>query len=534
MFDHCSYHLLDSLVPPSVDEDKANQDSLLSLQSICACAIVRNERNCQTLSVTPIHLHKIIWKSYLRDEYYAYKDSFDRYYEDNLSKVYPCKDSFNTFIPELLYHWPYKEFKLKEVMPKYPPRLSRFTSGLDDEDYDPMFQNNRHLSEFLNSISKKILSTFLVGFMDNLPEHEKQTCMLRKIDMSGFYIVDLCTTSDFVERQGHYKPYFKNNLERLEVIFDVSLPSDPISDIERFLDELACIYSNSSYPVDLKFSHVSMRDTDDQNGSCDQIHTKDVVNLIEKLVNNGTESIDLYTDSHTENGLEILKKVFENNSNQENISSIKIQTDAYSPVNSQVNFANYLTNLVHLDFSGNNMHGKLDFLLNMHRGLLFLNLRYCDLTNVDLVPLRESHHQLTLKELNLSHNELSYDDRCNLIMLCQHLSNVQTLDLIACELESWHCNEIKLLFDSFKIMPNIVNLNLDLNRFSFNTITVDIVVLHENPSLRWLELSLPAEYTNSDGNVNNQDDIYDIIRLFCFEMRANINKSRSQILYVDF
>ena len=61
MFANCSYHLLDSLVPPSVDEDILTKKYLTSLQYKCSLAIVMNPRNASILHNTPAHLHKVLW-----------------------------------------------------------------------------------------------------------------------------------------------------------------------------------------------------------------------------------------------------------------------------------------------------------------------------------------------------------------------------------------------------------------------------------------------------------------------------------------
>ncbi|CAL4067416.1 unnamed protein product, partial [Meganyctiphanes norvegica] len=128
-----------------------------------------------------------------------------------------------------------------------------------------------------------------------------------------------------------------------------------------------------------------------------------------------------------------MKNAFENNENQSNIISVELGgTDS-----SSFPFVKYLKNLVHLDLSFANLHGKLDNLKHIHRGLWLLNLNKCSLNNADLAQLMDSCHQETLKELNLSGNDFTYNNCNNLIRLCQNLSKVRLLMLNYCRLESW-------------------------------------------------------------------------------------------------
>ncbi|CAL4064035.1 unnamed protein product [Meganyctiphanes norvegica] len=526
MLDNGTYHLLDSLVTPSVDEDLSNKVSFLRLENICACTIARNKRNCQILSKTPKHLHKILWESYLKDEYYAHIDSLNKYEKGDLMvKYFEHEGSLNKIIPELLYHWPYEEFILKEVIPKFPPRLNSFSSFWDPDEDGPYHNYSVFLFGFFKNLLDRLYDTFLKGFMGDLPEHNK-ACKIRRINLSGFKNFELGAyedTSFITEEVENYKPFFKYSSGKLEVIFDVELPCGPIRDME-YLEKLEYTYSNSSSPVVLKFGHVTVFSFYyNSDGSRVDYEKKDITKLIEKLVNNGAESICL--NANTVISSEKIEKVLENITCQDNIKSIKLENCA-----SKLNFTNYFKNLVHLDLAGNDLHGRVDRLLYVGRGLLLLNLRNCSLTNVDLAQLIDSFHLSTLRELNLSNNLLSCDNSCNnLIMLCKNLTKVQLLDLGYCKLASWQSNEIKLLIHSLMIMPNIVNLILRGNIFSMDTVTVDMMVLHENPSLRYLEICLPRQINNF-----YEKDENDIVKSFCFNINAKMNNNRLQLLYVDF
>ncbi|CAL4119783.1 unnamed protein product [Meganyctiphanes norvegica] len=326
MFAHCSYHLLDSLMPPSDTEDVSNRDSLLRLQNICACAIVRDEGNYETLRQTPKHLHKILWKAYLRDEYYTYIENLDKYNNGNFGNA----NRLYKIIQELLCTWPYEEFTLKEVMPKLPPRLNSFSSFWNAEEYGPSYQISSNLLSLFNNVSFSIANIILTCSMDDFPECKMENWKIKKINLSGFNVFELDAITDMaeeVESIENYEPFLKNSFGKLEVILDVELTASPISDIEGVLDKLACKYSNHLNPVVLKFGHVELFNTyhssdEDLYPSWGIHQTKDVARLIERLVKDGAESISLHECSDT--GSDILEKVFENNVCQENILSLEL------------------------------------------------------------------------------------------------------------------------------------------------------------------------------------------------------------------
>ncbi|CAL4245589.1 unnamed protein product [Meganyctiphanes norvegica] len=620
MYDNCSYHILDSLVPPSADEDNTFQNSLLRLEHICACAIVKDfssENTNQILSKTPAPLHKIIWKAFLTDRYYKIEDDEELNFED-IEEIDEIKD--------LLYHWPREEFVLKELMPKLPSRLNDFHSVWDDDTFtyglfgfcsEPI--RNTKVLEFYELVVTTIVRSLWYVFIPFLYDarnkqlKQKHTCKIRKINISGFHTN---LSEDLKDNLGTINDALLiNSNGKLEVTLDVQLDDDDDDyGIEESLNELEHCYSQYTDSINFKIAHVSL---------FGQI--SEAKRLIHKLVNNGTVSIDLSgvidsdvsdsegweTDSEDSEGWETdsedsegwktvsedsdgcktdsedsdtinedsdaickdedlnkkekisenrtvqenillvrlgkcasensdainedsgvmdenedsdkIEKIFENSTVQENILSVRLGRRACS-----LNILQNLKSLIHLDLSHNSLSGRLHTLVHMHRGLLFLNLYKCNINDMDLAPLVGSCHQATLQELNLSDNSFRFDKNSNnLISLCQNLKNVQCLNLGSCDLDSWHINEIKLLFHLFKILPNIVKLNLSGNNFSIETLKIHILVLHESPSLRYLKLSLPKTFPVP---IHKKD----LIKSFCYEINTKINERRSHLLYVEF
>ena len=111
---------------------------------------------------------------------------------------------------------------------------------------------------------------------------------------------------------------------------------------------------------------------------------RDVVTQFnEVLLSNGPILIELcgHIDGSYINGSYILEKILENQVPQDHILAVKLDHCTFS-----LTFLQYLNNLVHLDLSKCNLHGKLDVLGSKDRGLVFINMYECHLTNSDLKP----------------------------------------------------------------------------------------------------------------------------------------------------
>lgn len=489
-YSNCSYDILESWVPLSTDEEKYIKESLLRLENISACAVVRNGRKCQTLSNTPAPLHKILWKAYLRDEFYAHRDE-----EAEL-----CLDG----LPELLCHWPNTEFNLKEVMPKLHTGFWFKEPSTDENDYG--------LGAFYSKVVLAIVKTFNISYDYISVEEHVLNCNIVKIDISGFH------RFDWNEFQ-----LLLNNFVNLEVILDVETNEDEFGAfvVEQIDQKGRLTYHNksSNFNVVIKFRHVMICGPSIGEGYERDYLTR--TQLVGNVLNNG--AISLFID-----GYETTENMFKNNENRVNIVDL-------GPVileDSSLNIVQYFPNLTHLDVSGNNLHGRLGGLRHMHKGLLYLDLSKCCLENADLEHLIGSCHQSTLRQLNLSGNIFSYDSiysSVNLIRLCHNLTKVLQLDLSNCLFQSWPTEDIESLFHSLKIMPNIISLDLQGNKFSILNVTVHIMVLNESPSLRYLNISLPKQVT--DDNLNNQNDL---VKEFCSKIKEDMNKTCTQLLYVDF
>ena len=177
------------------------------------------------------------------------------------------------------------------------------------------------------------------------------------------------------------------------------------------------------------------------------------------------------------------------------------------------------------------LHGKLGDLRHMHQGLYFLNLRQCFLKNSDLAELIGSCHHSTLKELVLTWNNLTYDeDHKNLIKLCENLTNIEMLHLQTCDISTWPSNEIVLLFDSFKTMPNMIYLDISRNAFHASTIKY-VISLKENSSLRYIRYSLPQHLV--DQYQLNSVIANIVSESFHSHINERLNENRSQLLYVE-
>jgi len=142
------------------------------------------QRDKVVKSKVPTHLYKILWKAYLRDVFYknkfGYNESLEILYDD---------------LPELLFHWPYEEFILKEVLPNFPPKLN---------DYNTFFHSN--YGDFIDTLTSKIagkLKNFhavlvktvsrccLFNNDGRFKERHQEICKIRKIGTCMYLLLML-------------------------------------------------------------------------------------------------------------------------------------------------------------------------------------------------------------------------------------------------------------------------------------------------------------------------------------------------------
>ncbi|CAL4183895.1 unnamed protein product, partial [Meganyctiphanes norvegica] len=417
-------------------------------------------------------------------------------------------------LTELLYHWPHEEFNLKKVMPTIRPRLNKFAYYWSPYHLSPYHKNSEVLFNFHGRVVKSISRYFMNDYEERFPELHKHTCKIRKINTSSYYSFIYRNIKD---QMTEYEPFLKNSIGKLEVNLDTIFAGN-IKDIEH---ATISSYSNSSSSVRFKFKHAAIN-------LIDSYEAEELTPLLEKLANNGTVSISIGGSSGFNIGSEVMENAFKIRSHTTSASQVNILETQLAGSATSLNFLQYLNNLVHLDLTNNNLHGTLDNLMYIRKGLLYLRMHNCKLDNADLEHLVGSRHQLTLRSLNLGSNSFKYDKTSpNLIKLCDNLPKTLHLELDTCGLDSWLGNEIQLLFDSFQRMPNIVYINLINHQFTLKTVTERLMVLRENSKLRYLEVTLTTSFNEIHENHRNR-----MIKGFCAKINAHMNKMRSNLLYV--
>ena len=511
MLSHSSYHILESLMPPSIDEDVSNKESALRLENLSACAVVRNIRSYKTLSELPTLLHKIMWKAYLSDEYYMYKDRFEKHYDDG-GYIGDGPKLLLDELQELLLHWPHEKFILKELMPILPPKLYQhnhiysFGRPRANESCSYYYENKNYLLSFYEKVAKVIVNMFKKT--DNHTHLEyTQRGKLRQINLSGFFVFNWYKfKTDFIHM---HCPFTKQDADKIELVVDMDIYD--IADaldlkdvhIEYDLQKLTPTgpdSHNSSKSVSLKFGHVRLCAPfpEEVDG------WENYFNFFVWLLRTGPTSLTLGGNEVIEkiNAVINMIRTEDENENLLNIVALTLSTDyeeIVPPVTPPLNCLQHFQNLIDLDLSGSNLHGRLNCLNHMQKGLVSLDLRYCDLTNEDLTELTGSCHQPTLKVLNLASNNFKYGS--NLIKLCKNFTNLIKLDLCSCDLDLWKNNDIKLLLDAFRNMPNIITLDLNSNNFSKDIIRLHIKALSECLSLKYLKFAYPqSDDTNAFSN----------------------------------
>ena len=141
--------------------------------------IVRNKRKCHLVSNTPAHLHKILWKAYLMDEFYSHRNYIHEEPEAKVNLV---------GLPELLFHWPYKEFNLKEVMPfLYNPHPFKDPTGdkVEEVPFNEFTGTSR--SSFYSKVVLSIVKTFSAIYDFISAEYHIRNFKIVKLDISGYH-----------------------------------------------------------------------------------------------------------------------------------------------------------------------------------------------------------------------------------------------------------------------------------------------------------------------------------------------------------
>ncbi|CAL4250849.1 unnamed protein product [Meganyctiphanes norvegica] len=493
MLDGCLYHLLESLIPPT-DNDK--HDFLLQLQYLCACALLKDTNVAiKILPQIPSKLFKQIFKANVYRCYY--KNEFD---ETNLQ-------SFN----QLIYHWPYENFNLTEVMPPLPPynyNFSIWKPGINQQN-GPLETTKHNLDSFYKTLIGHLLNIFLKSrkvkqvfdgplTMDISGYADDDDSFLDPVTLLST-IKNKCTSS------------FTAAYDTIELAGDVYIKCDDKS--AYAMKEIAELSAQDETKIAIFFRKVIYTGKD----------VKVLPKLIKSLSGKGTEYLELFSLSL---GTPIDNNIINNIC--ENLPNLLGLSLSYS-INS-LDFISNLQYLEDLNLSYIDLRGKLNPICMHRKGLKFLKLLRCNLNEDDLRLLYSSSHTKSLLHLDLSGNNFSIpNDFFSLITLCQQLSKIEILELESCSL---HVPPIGLLIMFVKAMQSLITLSvlrLNNNNFSTRILTSQIVSLGENHSLRYLCLTVP----NDINSLNETDEEHQMCDIYSNIQKA-ANENRKNILYVAF
>jgi Leucine-rich repeat (LRR) protein len=160
--------------------------------------------------------------------------------------------------------------------------------------------------------------------------------------------------------------------------------------------------------------------------------------------------------------------------------------------NQMASMLSSLPNLRRLDLSNNRTKTKLSRILSgMPKRLEYLKLCGCGLSEGDVVYLKRSYHTYTLRELDISGNNINGVFRHVLDLLLVLQSTLRVLEMEECDLDN---QSISTFFHSFSNFQQLQYLNISRNsRWSSSVLDHGMLGLCQLVSLEAVRVSYPTE-----------------------------------------
>lgn len=481
-------HLVNSLLPPT----GTLEHDFLRLEYLSACGCLRNDNLSTILLKTPRRLYAPLFQACICDFFHEIN-------EKNLKKN----------LSTLLNHWPYETLILKNIMPSLPPQIEKF--------YHYNNRSSGPLQMVLSDLQKiydKIVDILRQEFLQMTEELFKDgtSCRtLKHIDISNLksavnpvYLLNALKVIGIVNSI--------NSTKKIELICDVWIHCWEEKSLQA-LNEIVNLSSKPGSCIAIYFKKAELYKYPP--------HSHLVEPLFRALNKSGTEYIEGDGSSDT-NGM----------------STFRIKLDhlyGLAVPNQCLSFYNIFLNkdeLKELNFSYNNLRGALGPISRLSEGLQYLNLSTCNLNLSDLDVLAKSHHVRSLQQLNLSHNNFSFDSAKpnELIVLIRSLSAVELLELEECQLHTWSVDMIKLLTTTMNKLDKLAILNVKHKQLTTSQLS-SMFLLGKSDPLKYLSIYLPNEALAAMTNENGVID-KGLVQNACKEIRNCINESRNVSLHV--
>lgn len=482
----CSYHLLDSLLPPLLKKcevenanekvDQAQSSNLLGredflrLEYLSACRVMEDVSTAnQLLSYVPYRLYPALFQAIAQKQFSIWRNTSDG----------PHSASTPSLVI-LMKKWSNHTMTVRDLMPPlYVPVAKPHVrqSSL----------NNLH--EDISKFCKMFLSLLPFNFLSRYTKDNRMPveCCVSKLDISGYYSlfgdeVSLKSLEEKVKRA--YDPNSPSDYDKCELVTDLDIPHEG-QDLSNSIGVICTLSQHHGAGLVVKFRRINMS----------SLNASTVAPIIDLLVkNNAAEYLEL-------SGCELSDAI---------IKSIVLMSGTLSGLNmsyssgfSSLQFISWLPHLCQLDLSGIRLSGKLDLLSNLSQGLKYLKLVGCRLGHADVDALACSHHTSTLCELDISENSFSLPvNFSSLSSLCQKLTQVMILELENCSLNKVSLESFINFTDILRALPVLRILRLTANDFSSRIMIDHLPHLACSRMLQWLCLTIPSDtYLSDDYNI---------------------------------
>ncbi|CAL4185784.1 unnamed protein product [Meganyctiphanes norvegica] len=483
MLFHCLYQYLNWLLP---SKDNQNQ---INLQNKCAQRVndlIRDKKNARkVLAQVPPHLFKLLFQTQVLSFFSEYKNNSEKDIPESLIHI--------------LLHWPHKNFIFSEELPPFPPLTN---------DYAKKTLSNIHV-DFLIFCGK--IATFLrdkiLNCLTNKEIFDKSLGPLQHVDFSGPHtecrdFIDytyLCQIFEIKYLTKTYSSKFKM-IDDLNIILN-----DDYGDVIKIIWKLCDICSETDANSVIRFN-------------CIRLHSSHTMEL-----NFNTNSLipDILRQSGCQYLLYDASDISEDIpmsvlSNLPVLRGLRIQ----SYTNGTVSSLPSMQGLEQLHISNINLNGKLDPLCHLDKGLTYLGLNNCSLKISDLVTLTRSPHVMTLRQLDLSCNDLAEEHISYDFILFKNLDIVEILDMSQCNIQYWPDHLITKFVDALTGLNHLSFLNFEDNHFSPQLLTLQLARLGKSQSLKYLSL----------GVIFDENCMAEIIATFSEGLNSCPPKNRFQVM----
>ncbi|CAL4194097.1 unnamed protein product [Meganyctiphanes norvegica] len=530
MLNHCIYNILDNILPCG---DKSKHD-ILRLEFLSACKIMENENYTLKIlrhipsSIFEILLQSVIYKSYT-ELVKIEKDSLLNFCSScDIGMAFP--DSLRL----LILNWPYEEFVLRNQIPSLDPPIGRFPSQyvqLASEKHS--ICQVEDMTKVFNLFCNRLIQFITKAIFECTPTNTQgYSCKLRRLDVSGlglFHSRDQMRcfsrpddilegiNKSSIETFGHkieiladaefnfcaetaYNLREKKGFDLLRNIVESSLSHDV--GISVYFKKITASFfnPNAKFPVDFyhvlalskcKYLQLQGFDVNETLSRNLCIHLPELVGVSLPAIRSSIESWD---------------------------------------------FLDYFENLEQVGFKYNN--GITNAIVNISKGLKYLDLSQCSLQWKDLESLAHSVHSDTLLQIDLSHNRIKNDsESLGLIILCQKMKNVKVLILDVCTLNLMSTSSVSKFVDALINCDHLEFLSMRQNVFSLEVTHMIIDGLAKNKSLRYLGLNLPSVISNKSWNdvfeePNNEN--IEHMHILCKTFHEKLNTFRQSPVYISW